>query len=163
MYKINDKKEAVRKIQIYLSRGNHAVIPTGVYDAATKRSVKEFQKEYGLAESGVVDSNTYNAIYREFLRQKLKSDAKELSHGIDFPVKFGDYGDKIYALNSLLSRIALRYGESNYINGSFFGHESERITQRLREIFRLGSAPTVDEKLYMRLLGASRFYNEEKK
>lgn len=162
MYSINDKKEAIREIQIYLGAGKHAVIPTGVYDDSTRESVREFQKEHGLDESGVVDLATFEAIYREYSRQKMREDAKRLSGGTDFPIKSGDQGEKVYAINALLRKLALRYGEINVIQGSFFGRESERITERLREIFRLSVSPEVDEELYIRLVRAREATTEKR-
>ena len=155
MYSINDKKEAIREIQIYLGSGKYAVIPSGVYDDSTRASVKEFQKDYGLEESGAVDAATFDAIYREYTKQKMREDAKRLSRGTEFPIKFGDSGDKVHEINALLVELGLYYGETNHIRGSFFGKESERITKRLREIFKLNASSEVDEELYLRLIKAS--------
>ena len=152
MYNTSNKKEAIREIQIYLGAGKHAVIPTGVYDQATRKSVMDFQKEHQLTESGTVDRETFDAIYKEYLAKKIKDNAAKHSRNIGFPIKFGDQGDQIYQINSLLKALAFRYNESNSIQGSFFGHESERITERLREIFRLHQDPFIDEELYIRII-----------
>jgi len=39
---------------------------TGIYDNATVHAVRAFQQEFGLPDTGVVDSATWNAIYEQF-------------------------------------------------------------------------------------------------
>ncbi len=58
----------VQEIQFYLQRINrfNPVVesPTldGIYGAGTERAVRSFQRAYGLAETGVVEENTWNRL-----------------------------------------------------------------------------------------------------
>ena len=47
-------------------RGISFVTPTGVYAEQTRRSVSEFQRRFGLPETGVVNEQTWNEIGRVY-------------------------------------------------------------------------------------------------
>ena len=67
------KNEQVRGLQYFLAVVGayyDAVQPlqiTGVYDEQTEISVRSFQKLFGLPQTGNVDEQTWNAIYRAYL------------------------------------------------------------------------------------------------
>ena len=64
--------ETVRRLQYMLSvlsefyAGIPRVSETGTYDEATKKAVRAFQQQFGLPVTGVVDPQTWDAIYEQF-------------------------------------------------------------------------------------------------
>ena len=73
VYRIDRTEEAVAEIQRYLRAVSYRYkeIPhvgiDGIYGGETKDAVRAFQLLFSLAETGVVDSLTFEHLYREFL------------------------------------------------------------------------------------------------
>jgi peptidoglycan hydrolase-like protein with peptidoglycan-binding domain len=55
--------ENVEAFQIRLNEVGFTVAVTGVFDASTERVVKRFQTDTGLPASGVVDADTWAALF----------------------------------------------------------------------------------------------------
>lgn len=72
-YRIDRKEEAIAEVQRYLRAISYAekVIPhiavDGIYGKETKEAVRAFQILLSLAQTGVVDDETFAALYRRYL------------------------------------------------------------------------------------------------
>ena len=83
MYNIYDTPYAVQNVQerlYFLSKNNYgitAVYPDGIYGDETIRSVKEFQAKQGIAQTGIVDYETFNLLILEYEDALRKSSPPE--------------------------------------------------------------------------------------
>lgn len=167
MYDINNKEEAIRELQRYLGgieNIENPPSPTGIYDERTEQSVKEVQEKGGLTVNGITDMATFDLIYREYLAEIDRRHAKRHAGvSVNFPIRVGDFGGKIYEINELLSRLADYYGEGHRIRrGGFFGEESARIVGVLKGVYGLFESREIDEVFYLRMYedidSIDRFY-----
>ncbi|HAJ98313.1 MAG TPA: spore cortex-lytic protein, partial [Ruminococcus sp.] len=68
----NMQNEQIRGLQYFLAVVGayyESVLPieiTGIYDQQTENSVRSFQQVYGLPETGIVDEQTWNDLYRAY-------------------------------------------------------------------------------------------------
>lgn len=73
VYRIDRTEEAIAEIQRYLRAVSYRykdithVGIDGIYGEETKDAVRAFQLLFSLAETGVVDSLTFEHLYRNFL------------------------------------------------------------------------------------------------
>ena len=95
-YNASDRNAAVSELQRYLRRlesektGLPFIAIDGIYDQRTRNAVMDAQKNSGLPMTGTVDLDTWNAIYKEYLR------LGEEIFGI-FPFPVNPKGDEITA------------------------------------------------------------------
>ena len=126
MYRINDKAEAVRQVQIYLNGINDAfVMPSGVYDENTRIAVIGYQRSHGLEPTGTVDRATFDSIYKDYVSayqsKRLYGTAGSL---ISFPIREGDMSSEIIHLNRTLETLLRYYGITHRLRcGSFYSAE----------------------------------------
>lgn len=62
IYKLGDNGAAVAQIQKWLSLIGYDLVSDGIFGQRTQRSVKAFQKKYGLEQDGVVGQKTMSAL-----------------------------------------------------------------------------------------------------
>jgi peptidoglycan hydrolase-like protein with peptidoglycan-binding domain len=118
------------------------VVPTGIYDAQTKKSVSEFQKKLNLPETGNVDYLTWNALMKEH-RDCLHFINKPRCVGC-FPnnvieYKRGDSGNVIYILQATLKNYHNKY--KNYPDVNMTGIFDEQTELALREFQKCSQLP----------------------
>ena len=53
----------------------------GLFDSDTQKAVSEYQRTRGLAETGIVDKNTWDRIFDEY---KMITDAKDRTPTVNF-------------------------------------------------------------------------------
>ncbi len=160
MYKMYDKAAAIREIQGYLQKAETTtryVAPSGVYDEATREAVTAFQVREGLNPTGKVDYITFEALYDDYLkRQTINKTNDNTRQNVIFPLKRGDYGEGVGALNKMLSRVLDFYGAEHSLRASeYFSESTERAQLSLRRIFGLPPGD-VDQIFYDRLLTETR-------
>ena len=71
-----DEGDGVRTLQEQLNAAGYKVEVTGTYDEATTGAVKAFQRDAGLAETGIADAETMAA-----LSQPQAQDPREVFYG----------------------------------------------------------------------------------
>ena len=59
-------KDIVYILQAMLISSENTAVPSGIYDAQTKRQIEEFQKEHRLSATGYVDFETWNLLATRF-------------------------------------------------------------------------------------------------
>ena len=113
------------------------VTPNGVFDAQTKNAVLAFQREYGLAQTGEADEETWNKLTSVYLG--LIDSAESAGSGIAaevFPgtlLNLGSAGEDVETLQTYLNTVAEVYTEIPAVNvsGNF-----DEATQNAVRIFQ---------------------------
>ena len=147
MYRIEDRREAIKAVQLYLS-----VPQTGRWDSATRKSLRDFQALKGIPQSERVDYDMFEMLrlWHDEREMIMRAGSREISK---FPYSLGDFGDDVAILNGYLSK-ALEDYSHDYVmpRGGVYSSASVAAVVRLREIFGLREAASVDEALYDRVL-----------
>ena len=117
------EKDAINNLQRYLRQLSYTDpdIPAppidSIFDSATKNSLKSFQRKYSLAESGIADKETFEALYAAYLRS-INANSPPLQVPI-FPSTPSNYelsvGDRYFAVSIL----QLLLNELRFIYDSF--------------------------------------------
>ena len=159
MFRINESREAVRRIQTYLhfirDRKHNEIpliSPDGFYGEETRNAVKIFQKLYGIVESRIVDIETNNQIYKVFLETIETRLLSQFEVG-EFPVSLGSKGKVVFGVNDLLLSLRERYIDMPRTNyGEYFGESTKDAVMFIEEIFGYESTGVVDASLYNRMV-----------
>ncbi len=157
MYRINDKSEAIRGVQTFLRVVGDPkifVAPSGVFDDNTRLSVIEFQRRYNLEPTGVVNYETFNLIYQEYLFRTKNAKVRELTDSfIDFPLLPGDFNDEMTHINRTLGRLLDYYGHTHRLRANnFYSSETSYAVRILRSIYMLDGDDFIDEEFYRRMI-----------
>jgi peptidoglycan hydrolase-like protein with peptidoglycan-binding domain len=144
----------ITKMQNELNRigQNYPAIPqtpvTGVFDAATEKAVRAFQKVFGLVQDGLVGPNTWykiSYIYTAVKRLAELGAEGEYPNGEQYPgtpLKLGSRGQSVRKIQTWLREIAEnKYASIPVINvDGVFG----TATQNAVKIFQQGFGLTTD-------------------
>ena len=129
-------------------------MPSGVYDENTRLSVTDFQRKNGIGVTGIVDYETFNLLYREFVFINEKTSLnKRLGSFTDFPILPGYMGDAMIHLNRSMRRLLDYYGFSHRLRESnFYSEETARAVGILRSVYIMEEKELIDEELYVRII-----------
>jgi len=153
---------AVQEIQFYLQRINRfnpmveAPVLDGIYGGGTERAVRSFQRAYGIAETGIVDENTWNRLVEIY--NGTLDNVEEPSNGITavpypgYVISVGARGEYPRYLQQIL----------NIINDVFltipqleedgiFGSATRDAVNAFAAIFGFPQNGTVDEALWNKM------------
>ena len=133
--KPGDRGNPVRVLQYYLSfiaAYNNAVsAPTidGVFGQGTEGSVREFQREYGLSVTGIVNKETWEKLSDVYLGIINSNPPQFLSdEPIPYPgtpLRFGSSGDAVRVIQERLNFISDFYTNVNKVEPTgYFGEET---------------------------------------
>ncbi len=134
---VSDKESYIKEIQRFLTRiGGVNIKQTGVYDEVTKTAVRQFKSSNGLNEDTVVDYETYNLIYQQYLASQTTKKS----------LRRGDRGDDVLELNMMLSSVGAYYSEITPPPVSdYFSERTESGVRRMREVYMLDAGGEADE------------------
>ncbi len=160
MYRLGDKRAAIREIQKYLHFISDRTAPEiprvaidGFFGEETKNAVKAFQNYVGISESGAVDYETFTLLYEEFSKAKLLYKAE--GYFIDeklFPFKPGDMGREMLYINLMLDELgSIFQGIGRVDLKPYFSLSTENAVKEIRSIFMLEPIPLVDILLFDRM------------
>ncbi len=157
MYRINDKPEAIKRVQKYLATASDAeifVAPTGVFDENTRLSVIYFQQSKNLEPTGIVDYLTFTLLYDEYSFITQNNEVRRITDSfIDFPLLPGYLGNEMSHINRTIRRVLDHYGITHSIRESnFYSNETAKGVKILREIYILDEGNMIDEEFYLRLI-----------
>ena len=161
MYRINDRQEAIREIKKYLYAISTRVYPQigrttidGQYDEPTKSAVKKFQGIMGLAENGIVDIETFRALYKIY--RSVKEDFYALDYIVEeteFHVGPGNSGENVRALHIIINELAREHPTVEGVGtGSFYSTRTARAARELRRIYGLAESENIDKITYSLML-----------
>lgn len=114
----------------------------GIFGEATRSAVISFQRQYGLSETGIVDTPTWEAIYSvyagmlESLPAGYFSDSTEPYPG--FPVRLGSRGDEVLRIQKYLNRISEAYPQIPALTeDGIFGSGTQAAVLAYQSLFGL--------------------------
>jgi peptidoglycan hydrolase-like protein with peptidoglycan-binding domain len=132
----------------------------GIYGEETRRAVAAFQRINGIPETGEVDLNTFDSIYRAYREYLL--DNEELGYSPDFDsfegkrMSFGDEFDDIFVLQVLLNTVALD-DERYYVRPTGrFDEDTLRSVNLLQGALGRESEGFVNQRLWNELVKLTR-------
>ncbi len=151
--------DAVSLIQYYLAviSLEYNTIPyinvTGVMNDETADAIIQFQKQFNLPETGVVDDQTYHEMYRayisiaEYLRNKRES-LPIVRDSFTGNMRVGSSGNSVRNLQSKLNVIAehIRLPVIN-VTG-YFGPKTGYVISEFQKKHRISQTGTVDRRTY---------------
>lgn len=170
MYRLGDERAAIREIQKYLHFISDRVtsdVPRiaidGIYGDETKEAVMQFQRYAGIKESGAVDFETFNLLFKEYSNAKLLYGGEEyyINEKL-FPFKKGDMGREILYINLMLDELGKLFTEIPRVDlKPYFSLSTENAVKEMRNVFMLGNEPIVDFFLFDRMRYELKLRGEE--
>ena len=124
----------------------------GVYGRATEDSVKQFQKTFGISETGVVTPLMWNALYQVYLNI-IKSITPTLpEQGFPGNLKRGDSGESVRLIQSYLNAISRIYPEIPPVTeDGIFGGDTENAVVQFQRLARLNPTGIIDVATWERI------------
>ena len=133
MRMINDKAAYIKEIQHFLSiaiEDSGIIFENGIYDEVTKKAVSRFKSENGMNADSVIDRETYEYLYKVYLK---KADLRDASFN------FSKNPDDILKLNMMLRGVLENYSEIEMPRATkYYSKATEKSVSFLRRIYRLG-------------------------
>ena len=155
MYKTYEKQEAVREIQRYLDYlSNDYIAPSGLYDSATRDALIIIQEKNSLTPDGIVNKETFDIIYSEYKKRKIKDDIPSI---MNFPIMVGDYSEDILQIKKMLITVTESYGIYHTMkHNALYDNSANKAQKELSKVFGLKS-DTFDELFYYTLKKEYKF------
>lgn len=162
---MDEKQQAIFEIQTFLrniskiNKDIPSVVPDGIYDDKTRKSVTEFQKFNSLDATGKVDFATWKMLSEEndaalfILSSPIQVAPIKNS---DLPLKRGDIKDTIYTLKLMLKKLADEF--NNFIApelNNLFDEQTENQIRNWQKIIRIPQTGEVDKMTWNML---SKYY-----
>lgn len=128
----------------------------GVFGEETRDAVISFQKEYGLAPTGVVDLQTWEAIYSTYQGMLATLPSGYFSDSTDpypgFPVRLGSRGEEVRRVQLYLNRVSEAYPQIPPITvDGVFGPGTQAAVLTFQSLFGLTPDGVVALLTYNRL------------
>lgn len=130
----------------YISEFYNRITPfeiTGVYNTETAYAVAEFQREFDLDVTGIVDERTWTTIFEIYLAclNDFSNQADQRSAEAEYPgyvLTLGASGNAVYWLQVYMNLIALAYCEVDFtpVNG-YYGEETANAIRKFQDGFGL--------------------------
>lgn len=167
-YNANDRSAAVSQLQSYLRRieseknGLPLIAIDGVFDQRTRTAVMDAQRRNGLPMTGNVDLDTWNAIYREYLRL-----GEEISGIFPFPIVPEEYeiteetiGDLVIILKLMLRELAIDFDFDTIDSGEIYDEATSNAVRKIQRVHGLPETGRTDAKTWNSI---ARAYNDIKR
>ncbi|MBO5007289.1 MAG: peptidoglycan-binding protein [Clostridia bacterium] len=146
-------EEEIRQIQMMLreisffDENIERIIPDGIYGEQTASSVRSFQRNNNLYETGEVDNDTWDKIIEEYDRIQRENKRHVLVQVIDeaaVPIRVGDAGASLYVIQAMLLALSEIFEniDTVYVTGVF-----DADTQAAVEIIQIISGITPNATL----------------
>ncbi len=150
--------DSVRVLQYWLSwvsafyPGVPDVAIDGVYGPATENSVLQFQRQFDLPETGEVNAETWDTLYRVYagILQEERIDIEtQYIEQVRLPIQTGDTGERVRELQNQLNRLKQRYPmiPTLLVTGTF-GQKTRMAVMTFQRENGLAVTGVVDEATY---------------
>lgn len=158
-YRINDRGAAIKEIKKYLyliSENMYKDIPRNtideIYDSETKAAVLKYQEIKGIEVSGVVDLETFDALYSDYLLLAEDTVTEDYILSSGFPLKKGMISEDVRLLHLMINELRKTYQNINYVGtGNYYSSETEKAISYLRNLFGFEGGGDLDKRLYYRI------------
>ncbi len=161
-YNLNEEEKAILQIQRILrsiSFLENQVAPirlSGVYDDETRQGVKNFQKKYGLKETGTVDSSTWLLLQSVM---KAQNEAEALARAVyilprqsEYTIYPGLRDNVIYVIQHMLEVIGQEYDELGEIAFSgTYDQNTQNAIKAFQRVSLLDDTGIIDPTTFNRL------------
>ena len=138
-----------------------SITKDGIFGRNTEDAVRQFQKTFGLSETGAVTPLIWNALYQVYLNI-INSVTPSLPNQ-GFPgkeLKRGDVGESVKLMQTYLNAISRRYNTVPPINADgIFGGDTEQAVLAFQKAVRLNPTGVIDVTTWERIV---ELYNFER-
>ena len=150
--KIGMQSVEVSMLQYYLAvigAYYEAVVPvevTGYFGEMTERSVKSFQRVFGLPQTGVVDRNTRNDLYRAYkgIADTVKPEYTAVALYPGTVLREGDSGESVRIIQEYLTLIHQTYQNIPAVNNTgYFGPITRQSVTEFQKQFGINPSGIV--------------------
>ena len=153
-------QEAIFNLQKYLraiSYVDDSVIAPpidGIFDSVTEQSVRSFQASHSLVPNGIVDKNTWDAIYEEYKLTLVDDNLPFFpSYPPNYATKLGEKSVFVSIIQILLRELSSVYDDFEKIEISgIFDKETENATKEFQKASGLDPSGMIDKITYKRIL-----------
>ncbi len=134
-----------------------SVIQTGFFGTGTENSIKEFQRNFGLDPTGIVDSKTWDRMYEVY--DSILESVEIPDSMIDYPpyagelLREGSRGDDVLIIQQYLSEISKVYSDiPDLIVDGIFGSGTKRSVVAFQNQFGLVADGIVGEQTWNKIM-----------
>lgn len=160
-YGQGDTGDSIRVLQYWLNwvAAYYPSVPAvpldGVFGPSTENGVLQFQKQFDLPQTGTVDAETWDTLYRVYagILKEERIDIETIyQNSVKFPMKLGDSGDSVRELQTQLNRLKSRYPmmPTLLVNGNF-GQKTRMAVMTFQQANNLPITGVADEITYKRI------------
>ena len=160
MYRKNDKSAATKETKKYLYTLSQTTYPyirrttvDGIYDAETRDAVTDFQRAMSLEETGVVDYETFDNLYREYRIALGDQNANRVIYSDDFPLSIGDTNEAVRILHIYINELSKTYSCINYVGTSnYYSEDTANAILSLSRVFMMKETKITDLAMMERII-----------
>ncbi|MEE1320164.1 MAG: peptidoglycan-binding protein [Acutalibacteraceae bacterium] len=152
---MTEKERAISELQGYLRNLSRTdsdierVVPDGIFGEETERSVRSFQRKYGLPEDGIVSYEVWTRIREENDRAVfLFSEPRQVARisDADLPLSIGMRSNVVYHLKTMLLFLSQRHDNFSSVTVSdVFDAETESSVRQWQRVIRVPDNGIVDK------------------
>ena len=158
-YMKNEAVEALQKYLRQLSYDDLDIYPVpidGIYDAATQQAVIVFQQKHGIDSNGIVDKNTWDKIYSEYLKSIIKysypATVSFFPRTTNKTISIGDKGFVVNVIQYMLQELSRDYGEKLYVEISgIYDSDTENSVREFQKVNLIDPNGIVDQNTWNRI------------
>lgn len=161
--------EAVYELQGWLRELHFAgypislIIPDGIYDEATRSAVVEFQRYANLDPTGVVNKDTWDALYAEYLKALFKKSRPgplyPFPEGEGYVLSAGEVSDIVYIVQIMLDTLAAYYDNVFAPITGEYDSETQAAIKNFQRISGITETGFIDKETWNALADAYNKYN----
>ncbi len=156
-----DRGTEVLRMQWYLNRISYFLngelptnAPTGRFNEATERNVREFQRYFDLPQTGIINEETWNRIVSVYysLLQNFPEEEAVIESYPGAPIRQGDEGENVLYIQQALNSIRNTISGINYVSeDGKFGPATATAVRQFQEFFSLSIDGVVGPDTWRRI------------
>ena len=131
----------------------------GIFGQNTEDAVRQFQKTFGLTETGIVTPLVWNALYQVYLN--IINSVTPVLPNQGFPgrdIRRGDSGENVKLMQTYLNAISSRYPSIPPVNADgIFGGDTENAVLAFQRAVRLNPTGIIDVSTWERIVELYNF------
>ena len=126
----------------------------GIFDSATEESVRSFQESHQITPNGIVDRETWDAIYSEYKALALTEELPFFpSSPVGYATRLGEESSFVSIVQILLQELSSVYGDLEAVElTGIYDTATENAIKELQRASGLPITGELDRRTYRRLL-----------